>query len=112
MSSTALSNVIAATDATFAQEVEHHQGLTLVEFWATWCGPCRAISPILDTLSVERAGTVKIVKVDTDANLHTTARFGVRSAPTLLIFKDGVPVNKILGAVPKQKIEAALDQYV
>lgn len=106
-----MSQTITVTDANFAQEVEQQAGLTLVDFWATWCGPCKAIAPVLEQIAAERAGRVKIAKLDTDQNAQTAARFGIRAAPTLLIFKDGVPVNQILGAIPKAKIEAALDQY-
>src|SRR2546430_181079 len=76
-------NVIAVTDASFEQEVEKSETLTIVDFWATWCGPCRMIAPILDQLATEHAGKVKIAKLDVDANIKTGSRFNVRSIPML-----------------------------
>ena len=107
-----MANTIAVTDATFAQEVEQASGLTIVDFWATWCGPCRLIAPILDQLAVERAGEVKVTKLDVDANIQTASRFNVRSIPTLLFFKDGQMVGQVVGAVPKAQIEQRIEQYL
>jgi thioredoxin 1 len=101
----------AVTDADFAAEVEGKQGLTLVDFWATWCGPCRMIAPILEQLVDEYQGKVTITKLDVDANPRAAARFGVRSIPTLLFFKDGKLVDQVIGAVPKSHIEAKLQQH-
>ena len=83
----------------------------VVEFWATWCGPCRMIAPILDQIAVEHAGKVKITKLDVDANIKTASRFNVRSIPMLLFFKDGKVVDQIVGAVPKMHIEQKLQQH-
>jgi thioredoxin 1 len=99
------------TDATFQDEVEKHQGLAVVDFWATWCGPCRMVAPILDQLSQEYEGKVKITKLDVDANIQTATRFNVRSIPTLLFFKDGKVVDQIIGAVPKSAIEGKMQQH-
>jgi thioredoxin 1 len=99
------------TDDTFATEVEEAPGMVLVDFWATWCGPCQIISPILKQIAGERAATLKVVKVDADENQRTAARFGIRGLPTMLLFKGGKPVAQIVGAVPKGKIEAVLDQH-
>jgi thioredoxin 1 len=107
-----MSNVLAVTDANFEQEVEKHDGLTIVDFWATWCGPCRMIAPILDQLSTEYEGKVKVTKLDVDANIKTATRFNVRSIPMLLFFKGGKVVDQIVGAVPRQTIEAKLKQHV
>jgi thioredoxin 1 len=104
-------NVIAVTDASFEQEVEKSETLTIVDFWATWCGPCRMIAPILDQLAVEYQGKVKVTKLDVDANIKTGSRFNVRSIPTLLFFKGGKVVDQIIGAVPKPHIEAKLQQH-
>ncbi|HEX6041046.1 thioredoxin [Longimicrobium sp.] len=101
---------VTVTDATFAAEVEQTKGLTVVDFWATWCGPCRIISPILEQIAAERAGEVKVAKVDVDENQRTAARFNIRSMPTLLFFKDGQPVGQIIGAVPRAHIESAIAQ--
>lgn len=107
-----MSNATAVTDADFDVQVEQASGLTVVDFWAAWCGPCRMIAPILDQLAVEYAGKVKVTKLDVDANIKTATRFNVRSIPMLLFFKDGKVVDQIVGAVPKQAIEAKLKQHV
>lgn len=101
---------VTVTDATFAAEVEQAQELTLVDFWATWCGPCRVISPILEQLAADRAGELKVAKLDVDENPQTAARFNVRSMPTLLFFRNGQPVGQIIGAVPRAHIEQAIAQ--
>ena len=106
-----MSNIIPVTDDNFEQEVEKHDGLTIVDFWATWCGPCRIIAPILDQLATEYAGKVKVAKLDVDANIRTGSRFNVRSIPTLLFFKGGRVVDQIIGAVPRTHIEAKLQQH-
>ncbi len=102
--------VSQVTDDTFAGEVEQTQGLTIVDFWATWCGPCRVLSPILEQVARDRAGEVKVVKVDVDENVRTASRFNIRSMPTLLFFKDGQPVGQIVGAVPRAHIDQAIAQ--
>ncbi|HTR79334.1 MAG TPA: thioredoxin [Gemmatimonadaceae bacterium] len=106
-----MSNAIAVTDATFEAEVEKSERLTIVDFWATWCGPCRMIAPILDQISVEQADKVKITKLDVDSNIKTASRFNVRSIPMLLFFKDGKVVDQIVGAVPKNQIETKLQTH-
>jgi thioredoxin 1 len=107
----AASLIVHATDDTFAEEVERSSGLTIVDFWATWCGPCHMIAPSLEQIATERAGTVRVVKVNADENQRTTARFGVRSLPTLLFFKDGTPVGQVVGAVPKPHIDQAIERF-
>jgi thioredoxin 1 len=107
-----MSKTVVVTDDSFATEVEQHGGLTVVDFWATWCGPCRMIAPILDQLSEEFAGRVKITKLDVDANQKTSMRFQVRSIPTLLFFKDGKLVDQVIGAVPKTALAAKFEQHV
>lgn len=104
-------NLVNVTDASFEQEVEQHAGVTVVDFWATWCGPCRMIAPLLEQLSTEYAGKVKVTKLDVDANQKTSMRFGVRSIPTLLFFKDGKVVDQVIGAVPKAALEAKFKQH-
>ena len=99
------------TDADFGTEVEGQKGLTVVDFWATWCGPCRMIAPILEQLVDEYDGKVTVAKLDVDANPRAAARFGVRSIPTLLFFKDGKLVDQVIGAVPKSIIEAKLQLH-
>src|SRR5262245_20774362 len=107
-----MSNIIAVNDASFEEEVEKNDGLTIVDCWATWCGLCRLIAPILDQLAVEYEGKVKVAKVDVDVNIKTGSRFNVRSIPMLLFFKGGKVVDQIIGAVPKAQIETKLQQHV
>ena len=106
-----MSNATTVTDADFEQEVEKNDKLTVVDFWATWCGPCRMIAPVLDQLAAEYKDTVKVAKLDVDANIKTATRFNVRSIPMLLFFKDGKVVDQIVGAVPRQAIEAKFKQH-
>ncbi len=92
---------LAVTDATFAAEVEQAEGLVLVDFWATWCGPCVAIAPVIEKLAEDYAGKVKVLKLDTDSNQATAMRFNIRSIPTMLLFKGGKVVDTIIGADPR-----------
>ena len=107
----AMSHTIEVTDSTFEHEVENSPGLTMVDFWATWCGPCLAVAPIIEKIAAERAGEVRVAKLDIDSNMRTTARFNVRSAPTLLFFKEGQVVARIIGSAPKSRIESTLRQF-
>ena len=104
-------NTTQVTDDNFEVEIEKHSGLAVVDFWATWCGPCRMIAPVLEQLAAENAGTLKVGKLDVDVNIKTSARFNVRSIPMLLFFKDGKVVDQIVGAVPKANIEATIKQH-
>ena len=104
-------NTKAVNDDNFELEIEKHSGLAVVYFWATWCGPCRMIAPILDQLATEYEGKVKVAKLDVDTNIKTATRFNVRSIPLLLFFKDGKVVDQIVGAVPKVSIETKLQQH-
>ena len=106
-----MSNATAVTDETFETEVEKNGGLTVVDFWATWCAPCRMIAPILDQLASEYQGKVKVAKLDVDQNVRTATRFNVRSIPTLLFFKDGKLVDQVVGAVPKPALDAKFKQH-
>jgi thioredoxin 1 len=99
-----MSNALAVTDSTFENEIEKHDGLAVVDFWATWCGPCRAIGPVLDQLAVEYDGKAKVAKLDVDTNQKTAMRFNVRSIPAILFFKNGKLVDTVIGAVPKAKL--------
>lgn len=99
------------TDATFGNEVENAKGLTVVDFWAPWCGPCRMVGPILDELAGEYTGKAKVVKVDVDQNQSLAQRYGVRSIPLILFFKDGKVVDQVLGAVPKPQLAAKFKQH-
>jgi thioredoxin 1 len=106
-----MANAIAVTDENFETEVEKHDGLTVVDFWATWCGPCRMIAPILDQLAGEYAGKAKVTKLDVDSNIKTASRFNVRSIPTILFFKNGQLVDQVVGAVPKPQLELKFKEH-
>jgi thioredoxin len=97
--------IVNVTDASFETDVLKSSQPVLIDFWATWCGPCRAIAPVVEQLAMEYEGKVKIVKVNIDENPKTPTQYDVRSIPTLLMFKDGKVVGQIVGAVPKPKIE-------
>ena len=100
---------ITLTDDNFEQEVIKSDKPVLIDFWAVWCGPCKIIAPYIEELSNEYEGKVKIGKLDVDVNQQTSIKFGVRSIPTLLIFKDGKVKDTIIGAVPKAQIIKKLD---
>ena len=102
----------AATDDTFDVEVGQADTLTLVDFWADWCGPCRMIAPTLDELAEEYAGRIKVVKVDVDANQRTAMKYAVRSIPSLLFFKGGQVVDTIVGAVQKRRLEEVIEAHL
>ena len=93
---------IEVTDATFEQEVLNASVPVLVDFWAIWCAPCRLIAPVVEELANEYEGKLKVAKLDVDHNPNTAVKYGIRSIPTLLIFKNGQVVDQIVGAVPKQ----------
>ncbi len=105
-------NVKAVTDATFAEEVENSSGLTLIDFWAVWCGPCRMVAPIVEQLAEEYSGKMKVLKLDVDSNMQTSVRFNVRSIPSLLFFKDGKLVDTVVGAMPKQYLERKVQEHL
>ena len=96
---------IEGTDNNFDQEVLKTDMPVLVDFWAPWCGPCRMVSPLVDELAEELTGKLKVVKVNTDENQEIAVKYGIRSIPTLSIFKDGNIVDGVIGAVPKQTIK-------
>jgi thioredoxin 1 len=105
-------NAVEVTDATFASEIEQSSGLVLVDFWATWCGPCQVVAPVLDQLAGEYAGRARVAKLDVDSNQRTAMRFNVRSIPSILFFKNGRHVDTVVGAVPKPVLEGKIKQHI
>jgi thioredoxin 2 len=103
---------VTVTDATFLAEVEGSSLPVLVDMWAEWCGPCHAIAPVLDQLAVEMAGRLRVAKLNVDENPETSQRFGIRSIPALLVFKDGREVDRIVGVQPKSEIVRRLQQLL
>ena len=106
------SHPVTVTDGNFAAEVERSSLPVLLDMWAAWCGPCRMIAPVIEELAAELAGRVKVAKLNVDDNKQTAARFGVRSIPTLLVFKDGREVDRLVGALPKQEILRRLQSFI
>ena len=103
---------IEFTDANFEEEVLKSELPVLIDFWAVWCGPCKMIAPSIDQLANEYEGKAKIGKVDVDNNQQIATKYGIRSIPTLLIFKDGKMVDQIVGALPKPKIAEKLNAHI
>ncbi len=99
---------VEVTDNTFRDEVIQHPGMVLVDCWAPWCGPCRMVAPILDELAEEYRGRVKIAKLNTDENPGISSQYGIRSIPTMLIFRNGTQVDRLTGALPRHEIERHL----
>jgi thioredoxin 1 len=107
-----MSNAIHVTDADFDSVVLKSDIPVLIDFWAAWCGPCKLIAPIVEELAGEYAGKFKICKLDVDNNQKTAFQYGIRSIPTVLIFKNGEVVDSILGAVPRQKIVDRIQTHI
>jgi thioredoxin 1 len=107
-----MANVTEVTDATFQTEVLNSNVPVLVDFWAPWCGPCRAIAPLLDELAGEYAGKAKVVKINVDDHQAVAQRYRVSSIPNLIVFKNGQVAQQIVGAVPKSRLSQALDTAI
>jgi thioredoxin 1 len=104
--------ILEVTDVNFDQEVLKSQQPVMIDFWAAWCGPCKALAPIVDEVANAYSGKVKVGKMDVDASPVTPQRYGVRGIPTLLIFKDGQVQEQIVGYVAREVIEKALNKHV
>lgn len=105
-------STVAVTDATFDAEVRNSDIPVVVDFWAEWCGPCKQIGPVLEELSSEMEGKVKIAKVDVDSNPNTAAAMGVRGIPALFIFKDGEVISNRAGAAPKAALQSWIESSI
>ena len=103
-----MANLPPVTDSSFKQEVLDHEGAVLVDFWAVWCGPCRVLHPVLEEIAAER-DDVKIISLDIDENSSTAAQYEVLSVPTMILFKDGQLVKRMVGAMPKRKLLKELE---
>src|SRR3954470_21403029 len=104
--------VFEVSDATFDEEVLKSDQPVLVDFWAAWCGPCRALAPTVDTIATQYQGKIKVMKMDVDKNPATPGRYGVRGIPALILFKGGQVADQIVGFVPKDKIDQSLNRVL
>jgi thioredoxin 1 len=104
--------LVEVTDDNFGQEIGQHDGLALVDMWATWCGPCQRVAPVVAQLAEDYEGKLKVAKMDVDHNQKTPMQFGVRSIPTLLLFKGGSLVDQVVGAVPKEALVQRIEQHL
>jgi thioredoxin 1 len=104
--------MLEVNDTNFEQEIMQHEGLSLVDFWAPWCGPCRMVGPIIEQLADDFQGQVKVAKINVDEAPQAPNRFGVRGIPTVILFKGGQEVDKIVGAVPKAKFVEMINRHM
>ena len=107
-----MTNAIDINDNSFKEEVIDSDRLTIVDFWAPWCGPCRKLGPVLDEVVSEYSEKIKVVKLNTDENLKTAKEFSISGLPTLLIFKNGQPVERLVGLLPKSSIISNIEKHI
>ncbi|GAC1319181.1 MAG: thioredoxin [Chloroflexota bacterium] len=107
-----MSHPVAISDNSFADEVSNASQPVLVDFWAEWCGPCRMVAPILENLAEEYSDSLKITKLDVDRNPQTSMQYGVQSIPTLILFKDGKEVERIIGYMPKERLLGRIKPHI
>ncbi len=107
-----MANTMVVTDGDFEAKVEKAQGVILIDFWAEWCGPCKMIAPIVEQIAAEHSGKLTVGKLDVDSNTHTAMKYGVMSIPTLILFKDGQPVERLVGYMPKERLLAKIKPHL
>ena len=107
-----MSNVGEVTDATFEEEVLKAQIPVLVDFWAPWCGPCRAVAPVVEEIANDYNGKLKVLKLNTDENPKTAQSYRISGIPSLMVFKNGQPVEQVVGAVPKTTLSTAVEKHI
>ncbi len=107
-----MSKPAAVTDATFEQDVVKSEEPVLVDFWAAWCGPCRMVAPVVEEIADEYSGKLKVVKMDVDENFETAQTLGISSIPTLILYKNGEPVERVVGFQPKQRLLSKLERHL